>query len=150
MLFRLLNNKMQKGDCYFYRSQGTVYGAVVLEIQAGPMGNNTYFLIAITEKLSTANHETILSTPIYTAAWFSEKDLPFKKFYRTGCVDIQASFSNFYGLTVVQQKSITCSNVGQTATWKHKFRAMNFHGMTVPDLIDRQKSHFKHKSYMTQ
>ena len=83
---------MQKGDCYFYRSQGAVYGAVVLETQTGPMGNDAYLLIAITEKLSAANNETILSTPIYTAAWFSEGDLPFKKIYRTGCVDIQASF----------------------------------------------------------
>lgn len=117
--------ELTKGECYWYRYNGCIYGAIVLEKQGI---SDPYYLIAISEKLDNIPLciSEITDALIFTAAWFSKENLlPPKRMHIVGQACIKGNFINKYGLTLTE-RSIKLTNCGQSFTWAHTYRAMNF------------------------
>lgn len=112
---------VKKGDFYRYKSNGKVYGAVVLET----MEEYGFYLIAISDEVvsPTITIETIQSTGVYTVAWFSSEELlsP-RRLHLIGQTEISKSYKNKLGLHT-SETEVNCTNVGQSFTWKHEFRS---------------------------
>lgn len=124
---------LAKGNCFWYVSGRTTYGAVVLERQA-----EAYFLIALTEALTQLpkRPEDILNSAMYTAAWFDDNTvLPEKRMHLIGNVTIAKSFQNQYGLQI-SEKSTRITNFGQSPTWQHKFRAFSLRDATIGSIVE--------------
>ena len=136
-LFKFFIPSFYKGMCFSYTFRKKRYGAIVLEEQLGPTENNKYFLVAITDELPyrTISLESVLSSTIYTMAWFSEENMPKYNVDFVGHTNICRCFHNKYGMNIVVGKAITCTNCGQSSMWKHKFRIFNFGEKYMRDLI---------------
>ncbi len=131
----LLENKLQKGDCFWYKFHGTIYGAVVLEIQTCSTDD---YLIAISDALDTIpkSIEQVLSAGLYTAAWFAEIELlSAKRMHTVGTINIKKNYTNQYGIQTETDKFYYCSNCGQRDTWVHSFRAISFPDALVRDIV---------------
>lgn len=123
---------LTKGDCFWYVSGRTTYGAVVLECQA-----EVYFLIALTEAMtqSPKRPEDILNSAIYTIAWFSDTTLlPERRMHFISNVTISKSFQNQYGLQI-SEKSTCLTNFGQSQTWQHRFRALALRDTIIGSVV---------------
>ena len=108
----------QKGECFWYKCNNSVYGGIFLENQRG------YKLVALTERLSAIpkSVDVLLNPPLYTIAWFSDETLlsP-KRLHNIGSIEILKSFVNKFGLHE-SNGSFEITNYGQGPTWKHSFR----------------------------
>ena len=112
------NAHYQKGECFWYKSNKTIYGAAILEKQ------RDLWLIALTERIidPPKNSDALLNLPLYTLAWFSDETLlPKKKLHVIGTIDITKSFVNKFGL-YENNGSLRITNYGQSLTWKHQFQ----------------------------
>ncbi len=107
-----------KGDCFWYKSKGRIYGALVADII------NCYYLIGLSDELHQCPNsvEDILDTPMYTTAWFSDVELlsPSRR-HRIGNVTISKDYNGRCGLLIFDDGSVTVNNPGQTQTWSHEF-----------------------------
>lgn len=129
------NRLLQKGDVFWYRSSGVVYGAVVAEIQGD------YSLIALSTAIAvSANVSQVLAAKLYTAAWFfPESMLPPQRIHKIATVSILHSLQNKMGLEIEENHSVCCKNVGQSATWQHRFRQYTRAG-TIGELLNISKT----------
>ena len=128
---------LQKGDCFWYKTNGKTFGAVVLEKQENPYGSPLYFIL-ISEELRAKKLEALLEENSYTAAWFDEGDLlKNNRMHFLGKLQISYDYSNQFGLKIEENGSFCCSNVGQTVTWGHSFRSLSFHQETLKSIIER-------------
>lgn len=121
---------IHKGDCFWYKA-GSIYGALVLEAQ------EDYYLILLTEEIQekAPDLNSILRSQIYTIAWFHQEELlPMRRMHSVSSLSVQASYYNQFGLTIFPGGSIQCTNVGQSATWKHHFRAISFGKKTAQEM----------------
>jgi len=133
-VFLSKNNQYCKGDCFWYKIQEHIYGAVILEVQ---MSEDEYYLVAITEALPgiPRRQESIVGAKVFTTAWFSvESMLSAKRLHRIGHILIKRNYWNKMGLKV-NEKFVEISNYGQAQTWKHKFRAFYLPDTTLNDLL---------------
>lgn len=117
------NAKINKGDVFWYKSKNNVYGAVVLDV----LGKSSkYYLLALSEKIEekAINENIILSSCLYTVAWFSDIDLlPNRRVHMCGSINIIDDYNNRAGF-VLQENLIINNNCGQHQTWKHLFRSL--------------------------
>lgn len=126
---------LDKGSCFWYKSKGCIYGAVVLEIQGD---ENCYYLIALSDELHTppTTSTQVVVASLYTIAWFNDSGLLNKKrIHFLDNVDINTSFLNRYGLKSENGKSISITNCGQPYTWSHSYRAISFPDRSISDII---------------
>lgn len=129
----------QKGSCFWYKSAGHVYGAVVLEKQSIP--DFALYFIALTEELSSVPRKTeeILDAPVYTIAWFSSTELlNHKRMHLIGAVELEKDYKNKYGFQFGANGRLKISNYGQSETWKHTFRAFRVHEHTLREFVGRK------------
>ena len=128
-------NLLQKGSCFWYRCRGNSYGAIVLET----IKNTTnYYLILVSERMNTVPKTIshILSTPVYTAAWFGEANLlNSKRTHIIGNTNISRNYKNKYGIKIESGKSAYITNCGQNRTWGHSFRQLSFDNMVMQDFV---------------
>ena len=112
-----------KGDVFWYKVKKNIYGAIVLDI----IGTHSkYYLVAISEKIDSKKIDvnTIVFSPLYTAAWFSNIDMLSKRrIHICGAINICDNYNNRAGFSYIENTSITNYNCGQNLTWKHQFRA---------------------------
>ena len=126
--------RFQKGDCFWYRSGGRIYSAIVLEKQ------RSYFLIAVSEKLARSPEcpDELLGMPLYTLAWFSDETLlPKNRIHSIGNIKLPVSFTNQYGLLEDKSGAVRLTNYGQAMTWKHTFQ-MYGANRTLAEIISYQ------------
>ena len=130
---------LKKGDCFWYKIKGKIYGVIVLETQMCS-DNSPEFLILISEALSSipVSIDELLEKKSYTAAWFDRLSIlaPTRMHY-LGHIEIPICFINQYGLKC-ENDLYSCTNVGQSATWKHEFQSLSFHGETLSDVLSRK------------
>lgn len=125
---------LDKGDLFWYRSEGKLYGAMVLE-KLGSKSNSEK-LIAITEELQAIpkHAEDILSAPIYTAAWYCLL-LPESRTHVIGNHPVTGHYNGLAGV-MVQGNVHFCENNGTPSHWSHTDRNLTFPGKQVSDLLD--------------
>ena len=125
---------LDKGDLFWYRSEGKIYGALVLE-KLG-LKSNAEKLIAITEELQAIpkHAEDILSAPVYTAAWYCLL-LPESRTHVIGNHPVTGHYNGLAGV-MVQGNVHFCENNGTPAHWSHTDRNLTFPGKQVADLLD--------------
>ncbi len=131
----LPEKKPQKGDCFWYKFHGALYGAVVLEIQTCSTDS---YLIAISDALDAIpkSVEQVLSAGLYTAAWFAEIELlSAKRMHTVGTVNMKKDYTNHYGIRTETDEYYYCSNCGQRDTWAHSYRALAFRDALVRDIV---------------
>ena len=122
---------VRKGDVFWYRLKGPVYGGIVLDVTP------EYYFIALSEECSSIPQSTanILALPLYTAAWFSRIDLlPSRQIHKIGTVDITGSFQGRAGL-VVSQQGMYLKNCGQRDTWRHTFQSYRIPNCCMKDVL---------------
>ena len=114
--------KIDKGSVFWYKSKNNIYGAIVLDV----LGDiSKYYLIALSEKIENKaiNENIILSSLLYTVAWFADIDLlPNRRVHLCGSINIGGDYNNRAGLEL-REKIIINNNCGQQQTWKHLFRS---------------------------
>ena len=129
------NKKEYKnGGVYRYKSLGKTYGLVFLYKQSG------YYLIAISEEISVTSKkistEDVLSSPLYTVAWFSDAELlPSYRLHCIGTVQIADDYQNRAGMYEHENGSIILKNCGQSWTWKHKFQSFRLKDTVVREML---------------
>lgn len=126
--------QLEKGSCFWYKCNGHIYGAVVLEVQS----NSSYYLIALSETMDTIPTTTdqITTAQVYTIAWFGECSLlNNRRMHILGRIDVDADFTNRYGLQINNGKSVSLTNFGQTHTWSHSYRTLAFPNRIIKDII---------------
>ena len=132
----MMMHKLQPspGELYYYKSGGKRYGAVFLFQQ------RDFWLVSVSEELTLpANQitaETILSAPLYTSAWFSDVELlPARRMHLVGSAAVTGDYTNRAGLREGEDGSLSVTNIGQSATWKHTFRAFALRDAAVGDTL---------------
>ena len=130
----------EKGDVFWYRSSGDLYGAVILDVQQED------YLVAISERLETipTQIDTVLKAQLYTVAWCSCVELlSSKRMHVIACINIEEDFSNRAGLGKVfidgELIKWECYNCGQSSTWKHCFRSLTLHDTFVFEVLDPKR-----------
>ena len=125
---------LEKGDLFWYRSEGKIYGAIVLE-KLG-LKSNSEKLIAITEELKAVPRQAddILSAPVYTAAWFCHL-LPENRTHVIGNHPVTGCYNGLAGV-MVQGNVHFCENNGTPAHWSHTDRDLIFPGKQIADLLN--------------
>ena len=126
---------LRKGNCFWYKSNGSYYGAVVLEVQESDCA---YYLIALSEAVDSTprNQEQVLALPLYTIAWFPSMELlNQRRIHFLADVKIGKGYLNKYGIRIEPDGTLQMTNVGQAATWKHGFRAIRFHEAILNDFV---------------
>lgn len=123
----ICNNKTtSKGDVFWYKVKKDTYGAIVLDV----LGKHSkYYLVAISEKIDDKKIDvnTIVSSPLYTVAWFSDVDMLSKRrIHICGTLNICDNYNNRAGFAYEENESVTIYNCGQSLTWKHQFRSFSF------------------------
>ena len=124
-----------KGDCFWYKAKNKIYGAVVLDVQPNYC---SYYLIAISEELEDVppNVSAILSSKIYTVAWFTTISLlAERRMHLIGKIEVNQSYNNKLGLHITPQKSVILSNCGQKRTWTHQFRSLAYSNTLIKEVI---------------
>ena len=122
------------GEIYYYKAGGKLYGAVFLFRQ------RDFWLVSVSEELAVpADRITaaaILDAPLYTAAWFSDVELlPARRMHRVGRSDVTGDYTNRAGLHESRDGGLSITNVGQSAAWKHTFRAFALRDAAVRDTL---------------
>ena len=122
------------GEIYYYKAGGKLFGAVFLFRQ------RDFWLVSVSEKLAMpANQITaaaILDAPLYTAAWFSDVELlSARRIHRVGRSDVTGDYTNRAGLHESRDGGLSITNVGQSAAWKHTFRAFALRDAAVGDTL---------------
>ena len=132
----MMMHKLQPspGELYYYKSGGKRYGAVFLFQQ------RDFWLVSVSEELTLpANQitaETILSAPLYTSAWFSDAELlSARRMHLVGRAEAAGDYTNRAGLHESEDRSLSVTNIGQCATWKHTFRAFALRDAAVGDTL---------------
>lgn len=133
-------NYPKKGDVFWYRSSGDLYGAVILDVQQED------YLIAISERLEVipSQADGVLKAQLYTVAWFSCVELlSNNRMHVIACIDIEGNFSNRAGLGKVyvdgELIKRECYNCGQSSTWRHCFRSLTLHNAFVFEVLDPKR-----------
>ena len=124
------------GAVFWYRSGGSVYGAIIVDYQA----DFRDYLVAISEAIDQEefppDRSSVLGVPVYTVAWFSEPDmLPRRRLHPIGEVAPEGDFSDRAGRFAACDGSYTLKNCGQAATWKHEFRALRLPERYMKDVL---------------
>lgn len=130
-----VQQQLQKGTIFWYKSKGNIYGAVVLEVVRD---NDPYYLIAISEGLGVVPVHSleITQAQVFTVAWFgTENLLNAKRMHILEVIDIKKNYQGRYGLRLGDDKSVCLTNCGQSFTWSHAYRAISFHDRTIKDLL---------------
>ena len=123
---------ISKGTVFWYKSKGKKYAAIVLD----EIGNDGYFFVLISEELDQVNTvNSIMESPAYTAAWFS--DVEMLPFWRIHVVAEGFSFENFNGRAggLFSEKTVAIYNYGQSKTWKHEWCQLSFHSRKMKEQI---------------
>lgn len=123
------------GAAFWYRSGGSVYGAVIVDYQED-FGD---YLVAISEAIDPAkcppDRSAVLDAPLYTVAWFSAPDmLPRRRLHHVGDVVPEGDFSDRAG-RLVSDGAYTLKNCGQPQTWKHEFRELRLPERRMKDAL---------------
>jgi len=126
---------LKKGDCFWYRSKGSVYGAIVMEVN-GTEDNFLYYLILLSERLpGVPAIEDVLSSVSYTAAWFAPEDLlPQKRMHFLGKAPVVNDYHNTLGLRDTPS-GFYLRNYGDKKTWNHEESLLYFHEETVREIL---------------
>lgn len=114
-----------KGDCFWYRSKGKVYGALIVDIV------HCYYLVGVSEAMNSFPEKVddVLTCPIFTAAWFSDIEmLTNRRCHMIGSVLIQGDYNGYCGLYATDGGGVKISNVGQHKTWSHEFSMLRLTG----------------------
>ena len=130
----------EDGLVFWYRSKGTVYGALVLDVLS-----NGSMLVALTDRLvsepRTVNE--VLDSGVYTVVWFDAL-LPSNRVHQLGTVDVSGSYNGRAGMysTAIL---LYCENYGTGAHWAHAERTLLFDGMLIRDLLNPENvpAHFR-------
>ena len=128
----ICNDKtISKGAVFWYKVKKDTYGAIVLDI----IGTHSkYYLVAISERIEDKKIDvnTILYSPLYTAAWFSDIDMLSKRrIHICGAINICDNYNNRAGFSYIENTSITNYNCGQNLTWKHQYRSLSFSSVSL-------------------
>ena len=131
-----MTHKVQpkEGEVYYYKAGGKLYGAVFLFRQ------RDFWLVSVSEELAVPadriTAETILNAPLYTAAWFSDVELlSAHRMHLVGRSDVTGDYTNRAGLHESRDGGLSITNVGQSAAWKHTFRAFALRDAAVRDTL---------------
>lgn len=130
---RLKKVSIRKGDCFWYKSKGKIFGALVADVV------ENYYLVGISEELNTLtlSVQEILNAQLYTAAWFSDIELlPANRCHVIGVVDVPPNYNGLCGFLAIQDDSITVNNPGQKSTWAHEFCCLRLPGRVVSALLN--------------
>lgn len=139
------SGSVTKGTVFWYRCNKNIYGAIILDIQ-----NNSYYLIAVSETLTHIPNtaKDILSSQLYTVAWFSDVDLlPSKRIHLIESIEIEDDFNGRAGFKIDELGNIKINNCGQSYIWKHNDRNINLKNTLMKDVIDKKflpLFHFDH------
>ncbi|MBQ4562957.1 MAG: hypothetical protein IJA58_00590 [Lachnospiraceae bacterium] len=121
---------LEKGEIFWYRSKGTIYGAMVLEKLS-----KRHYLVVLSEALGKEpkTTEEILNAPIYTAVWFITL-LPTKRIHCLGKESVEGQYNGRAGLYLTESIDY-CENFGYDRHWEHMTRSLVFPDMRVRDLL---------------
>lgn len=121
---------LEKGTIFWYRSKGSVYGALVLEKL-----NQKDYLVVLTEALKEEPKliEQILDVPVYTAAWFAGL-LPSKRIHCIGQVSVEGNYNGRAGMYCTDTLYY-CENCGYGPQWEHTARNLRFEALRVRDML---------------
>ena len=131
----LTNLRSLPGEAFWYRSGGSVYGAIIVDHQED-FGD---CLVAVSEAIDPAkcplDRSAVLEAPLYTVAWFSAPDmLPRRRLHPVGEVVPEGDFSDRAG-RLVSDGTYTLKNCGQPQTWKHEFRELRLPERRMKDVL---------------
>lgn len=123
--------KLEKGEVFWYRRRGTIYGAVILENIRSEV-----WLVALTEGLDREpkTAEEVLDADIYTLTWFAQL-LPGEEIHSLGRIMVPMNYNGKEGL-YYSQAIRYCDNAGIDATWGHTVCVRRYPGRIVRDLLD--------------
>lgn len=130
-----IEQKLEKGSCFWYKHTGHIYGAVVLEVQSDL---SSYYLIALSEIFDNIPETTdqIATAQVYTIAWFGEHSLlNNRRMHILGRISIETDFTNHYGIQMKNDGSMTLTNCGQARTWAHTYRVLAYPNRVIKDII---------------
>lgn len=129
------SNLITKGTVFWYRYNKNIYGAIVLDVQ-----NSSFYLIAVSETLAHIpdTAKDVLSSRLYTVAWFSDVNLlPSKRMHLIASIKIEHDFNGRAGFKVEKSGSIKIYNCGQGYVWKHNDRNINFKNALMKDVLEK-------------
>lgn len=135
---------IKKGDCFWYRMGGKIYGGVVMEMQISRFSGESVYLILLTIALEREpkKEQEILSADSYTAAWFDVEDLlEQKRFHVIASLPGMKEYTNMLGRKETDD-GICNRNSGSRSTWAHTFRLLSFHGEPVNQILDPSRTFF--------
>ncbi len=123
----------KKGMVFWYRSKGTVYGALILDV----LGKNS-ILVALSDALESVpkSVETVLNANVYTASWFGAL-LPPKRVHEIGMIDISGNYNGRAGMYHTDEVHF-CENFGMDYQWDHERCALKCHDMKMRDLLNSE------------
>ena len=123
-----------KGDCFWYRMNGSVFGAIVLECAI----DYYLYLIAVSERMNCTPKDVkeILESGLYTVAWFGMNEvLSEKRVHKIGKITLEKNYLWKYGLKKQPNGGFICNNIGQSFTWKHDFKSYSINGISIEDFL---------------
>lgn len=122
---------LKKGDAFWYRSNGNVFGALLLE----NIGGKVYF-VAMTQRLEREpkSLDEVLNATVYMATWFTSL-LPAKRVHPIGCVQINGSYNGRGGM-YYSEKVQFVENFGMETTWAQTRKVTPYGGYQVRQLLD--------------
>ena len=132
----LMKPQFHPGEVFWYRSGGSVYGAIIVDHQED-FGD---CLVAVSEAIDPEkcppDRSAVLEAPLYTVAWFSAPDmLPRRRFHPVGEAVPEGDFSDRAG-RLVSDGAYTLKNCGQAQTWKHAFRELRLPERRMKDVLN--------------
>ena len=121
----------QKGDCFWYKSKGKIYGAIIADSILG------FYLVGISQELKKTPHKVsdILNCEAYTFAWFPDTEmLSSKRRHNVSCVEIESSYNGCFGFSYDKDLGLELKNIGQSQTWSHEFLMLSIR-MKLSELL---------------
>ncbi len=123
----------EKGLVFWYRSQNSVYGALVLDIV-----KRDWILLALSQPLCSVpqSADEVLAAPAYTVVWATAL-LPSNRTHRLGTVAVHGSCNGRGGLLINDHLTF-CENLISDAVWAHEKRCIPFCATPIAHLLQAE------------
>lgn len=131
---KITRARAERGEVFWYRSRGRVFGAVVLE----NIRDEVYF-VALSQELPREPRtiDAVLDAEIYDAIWFGHL-LPEKRLHRLGRAAVTGSYNGRGGLYYSETVQF-CESAGIEAEWEQNLMRWMYPNNTMRDLLDSER-----------
>lgn len=137
----------ERGEVFWYRSRGRVFGAIVLE----NIRDEAYF-VALSQELprEPKSVDAVLEAEIYDAIWFACL-LPQKRLHRLGQVEVTGCYNGRGGLYFSETVQF-CESAGIEAEWEHNLLRRRYPDNIMGDLLNAEliPNTFRHEDVLRQ